>query len=344
MSSTFTLIRSILLILFCVVFFVLWGSLEQTQAAGPATMTVEPAAATHQVGQSFTASIRINGNGSPFIVAEATVAVTPNLEIEDLTFGDCSFTFIKTPTVQNPSFTGGIPGGSSEGCTVYTMTLRPISPGNGAITLSNGAVKSSTDASELLSSYQNATYLLTTSASNNVPPPLQPAVVQSNPESNPGPQTSTQSQPAGGYTVLVSILGENGKAAEGDSIVLYSGESGTVVATAQTDENGQVILAGIEPGTYNIVVARGTEKVAEQIITVSGENPEMKFTLKTTKSLSPTDSNSDSKTTRNILLSLLLLGILIIVGSVGYILWRKKKKNQTLPPSQPITLDPPTNA
>lgn len=170
------LIASVGLLLFLVVSFTLpfnKGLFSQifsrpnSHAAGALTamMHLTPMTQSVVVNTPFTVSLSIDGGGQSFNAAAVTVATSSNLTVQNLSMGDCGFSFIPTsdtPTATKPSFQGAaLLGSSSTGCTVYTLTLLPTSVGAATITLSGAQVLSSVDASNILMSADNGTYTIT---------------------------------------------------------------------------------------------------------------------------------------------------------------------------------------
>lgn len=143
-----------------------------------ATINTSPAGSSVTVGTSFTVDVSVNGGGQAFNAAQATVAVSANLSITSLanpSSNACNFTYTQTPTTTNPSFAGAILSSSATSCTVYTLTLTPLSAGTGTITFTNGSVKAYSNNGEILSSVQNGSYTVTaptpTPTPTNTPTP-----------------------------------------------------------------------------------------------------------------------------------------------------------------------------
>lgn len=132
--------------------------LGNPQISQTASMKLEPSSGDHLVGQTFQVALKIDGGGTLFNAAQVSMSTTPNLKIENLTFGDCGFALVESPTNTNPSFAGVILGGSSTSCTVYTLTVKALSVGDGKITLSNAKVKSYGNATEILSTITSGEY------------------------------------------------------------------------------------------------------------------------------------------------------------------------------------------
>ena len=142
------------------------GSVGQT-----ATITTNPSAQSVPVGTPFQVAIMVNGNGTAFNAAQATVTVSSNLTVNSLTNGNCNYVYTQTPTAQNPSFAGAILSTSSSACTVYTLTLTPNAAGTGTINFSGASVKAYSDSSEILSGITNGSYTLTSVLPTSTPVP-----------------------------------------------------------------------------------------------------------------------------------------------------------------------------
>ncbi len=156
--------------------------------AAAATIGASPASSTVTVGTPFTVNVTVNGGGTAFNAAQATVAVSSNLTVSGLaspSASPCNFTYAgQAPGISNPSFAGAILAGSSTSCNVYTLTLTPNAAGTGTITFTNGSVKAYANNAEILSSVQNGTYTLSVAAPTNTPTPI--------PTSTPIPPTPTR--------------------------------------------------------------------------------------------------------------------------------------------------------
>lgn len=129
--------------------------------AADGVITVSPHTGNYTTDQIFSVDVGIDGGGTPFNAAKATVSISSGLGIQDVTIGDCDFAFVKTPTQADPSFAGVILGGSSNSCTVYTLTLKAVSSGTAGITLFDTAVTSYKGAVKIPLSTQYGKYTIT---------------------------------------------------------------------------------------------------------------------------------------------------------------------------------------
>lgn len=127
-------------------------------------ISASPSSSSVSVGTPFNVDVTLNSaSDSAFNAAQSTVTVSSNLSvtgIHNAISNACNFQYTKHPTPTNPSFAGAIFGGSSTGCTVYTMTLTPTATGTGTIAFTNGSIKAYSDNSEILTGVQNGSYTI----------------------------------------------------------------------------------------------------------------------------------------------------------------------------------------
>lgn len=272
--------------------------------AANTTMGFVPSSGTYD--KPFAVSLVIDGNGDKFNAAQATVNLSDNLVIQDLTFGDCNFSFLKTPSIQNPSFEGVLMGTNSTKCTVYILTLAPTTKGkNGSLSLSKATVKRYGDAAEVLSSTKNGSYVLT-------------AVIQSS--SALGTQLKNTSQD-GLYTLYLKVFAANHTPVPHATVIL------TQIATkdqeqAITDSTGVAHFSNLKQGLYDAVVNEGRNKVGEIVINVTGANHVLavgiNLAFQKTNPLLKTNSLINTITTNplipvGILIPGIILGIVIAI-------------------------------
>lgn len=166
--------------------------------AASATIGTSPATASLTVGTPINVTVTVNGGGTAFNAAQATVAVSSNLTISGVAApasNPCNFNYAgQAPGIANPSFAGAILSGSSTSCNVYTLTLTPNAAGTGTITITNGSVKAYSNNSEIFSSAQNGTYIITVQAPTptNTPVPTGTPVPTNTPTPTPVPPTPTR--------------------------------------------------------------------------------------------------------------------------------------------------------
>lgn len=249
-----------------------------------------PSLGSYQVGTPFTTEIFINGHGDLFNAAQATVAVSSNLSIKDITIGDCNFSFITTPTITNPSFLGVILGGSSKNCTLYTLTLLPISPGKGIITISNASVKSYITAQNTLLLSQNGNFTLNPSASGvTIAPDIitqeSQAIDQNSPYSVTVRAVNNENNPIGGITVLLDPVQAIAPSMQKKTSVVT--EIPTVPSvtesseqTAVTDTKGIAKFFNVPKGVHTVVIANNTAPLNKEIFNVAGTNHTLTLGIK----------------------------------------------------------------
>jgi hypothetical protein len=169
--------------------------------------------------------------------------------------GDCNFSFLKTPTVQNPSFAGVIFSNSATKCTVYTLTLVPTVKGNATVSLVKPTVRRFGDAANVLSATSNGSYTLTAALQA-------PSVL--------GTQASQGSQ-NGLYTVFLKVHSSQNSPVT-DAAVTLTTVSGKNKQQETTDPTGTVHFSNLQAGIYDATVMENNTKAGETIINVSGQN------------------------------------------------------------------------
>lgn len=143
-----------------------------TPTPAPVVIAVSPSSSNVTVGTPFNVDVVVNGGGQIFNAAQATVSLSSNLTVSSLhnpTANACNLQYTQTPSASNTSFAGAIFNGSSTNCKVYSLTIIPSSVGTGTITLTNGAIKSYADASEILTGVTNGTYTITSATPTPLP-------------------------------------------------------------------------------------------------------------------------------------------------------------------------------
>lgn len=251
------LIRYILTFIKFSVFWLLLGvgaiSAAPAFAAGSATISVSPATGSYQVGQAFSVNLSVNGGGSNFNAVAADVTLSPNLSVQSITPGDCSFTLVRPYSPANPSFAGAVLTGFSQGCTVYTMNVVAKSKGTGTIALSKGSVevptgKTPTDVAELLSSMKGGSYTITGSALN---------------------YPSGSAAPVSAYTLQVQVVDANNTPVPGVPVLLLLQKDSIQSATGT---NGIATFNSLARGVYSLTSSFRGEKINQNVM-VDGSNP-----------------------------------------------------------------------
>ena len=244
--------------------FIMLG-LKNAGSADAASIFPSPDKGNYSVGQTFTTSIVVDGEGTAFNAAKVSIAPSKNIQIQDITLGDCDFAFVNTPTVNNLSFTGVILGGLSTKCTVYTLTLKALGLGQEYLSLSNGSVKAYKKSSEILSSLKNGVY--TISGSSNA---------QVNSASGVGElaERSGKSQTTEGtgndYKVILGVKNEDGSPLPGAMVVLVSQESKEY--RELSDAQGIVEFSNIPKGIYKVKTVFKDGKISEKVLNIDGAN------------------------------------------------------------------------
>jgi hypothetical protein len=239
-------------------FFISFTTIQPVFAAG-ATIALSPQSGSY--GKPFKVNLIVNGNGDKFNAAQATVSISSNFKIQDLELGDCNFSFLKTPTVQDPSFAGIIISTYSTKCTAYTLTLVPIQKGKAIITLSKGSIKRYGDAHEIFSSAVNGTYIVTGVAKDTAPL---------------GTEAKNTSQ-NGLYTLYLKVIASNNPVQ--NATVILNAVSKENNQQAPTDNTGTAHFSNLKSGVYDATVKQGFNKVGETIVNVSGANHILSLTI-----------------------------------------------------------------
>ncbi len=263
--------------------------------ASGATINLSPQNGSY--GKPFSVHVVVNGNGQPFNAAQATVSLSSNLSVQNLVTGDCSFSFLQTPTITNPSFAGVLLGKSSKQCTVYTMTLAPLAKGTGTITLSKGSVRRFGDAVNILSEMQSGTYTLTSAVKVS-------------------PQPTVAPSQGGLYSLLLTLQTAKQTPLLNTAVTLKA------VATTQpkegkTDNQGRVQFTNLQPGIYDALV---TNYPGDHILNVRGNN----HTLILGITVEP-QQNLLTRAFSNPFV-LLLLGGILGGGAIGLFLWMRRRE------------------
>lgn len=266
----------------------------------------------------FTVDLIIDGHGDKFNAAQATVNIPSNLTVQNLVLGDCNFSFLHTPSIQDPSFEGVRVASASTKCTVYKITLAPKEKGNATLSLSKTAVKRYGDAAEVLSSTNKGSYTLTGVSS------------EASPTSEKQGKSTSQD---GLYTVYLKVY-TNDKTPATNASVSLSAISMKKQLQATTDNTGTAHFSNLQAGVYDAIVKQGFNKVGETIINVSGSNHilTLGINLETQQNnpLMKTQSVFSTITTNPLfLLGSLVVGVIVgvvIAFAVIKILGKKKVK------------------
>lgn len=290
-------------------FFVVFIFSVKTSFAASTTIGFSPDKGSF--GKPFSVDLVIDGHGDKFNATQATVTPSSNLAIKDLSLGDCNFSFLKTPTIQNPSFAGIIISTYANKCTAYTLTLVPVKKGTATILLSKGSVKRYGDAANILSSINDASYNLTAALKD-------PQVL--------GTQTLQNNR----YAVNLTILNSENTPASDVTVTLNS-VSNKNNQTKNTDPSGKVQFTNIKKGIYEAIVMKNNTKIGANIINVSGTNHVLALSInlaaQKNNSLLKTGSLLNSLASNPLFIGIaLLIGIALGIGVTILILKLKNKK------------------
>lgn len=217
-----------------------------------AEIVASPSSTTATVGTPFTVDVAVTDTGEAFNAARATVTKSSNLSITGInppSTNACNFTYTKSPTVSDPSFAGAILGGSSTGCTVYTMTLTPTTAGTGAITFDSPSIKAYADSSEILTGKVDGSFTL-----QAAPTPTPTSYV---------PQLTIDSILP---TYATSYTLSGGKDSSISHVFVNSSETGVSFPTNITWQVSKTVSLG--DNSFTIYGSDGTNQTATQTVVV----------------------------------------------------------------------------
>lgn len=251
------------------------------------TINLSPSSGSFQPNRPFAVDVVIDEKEYAFNAAQATVTLSDNLSVSDVVLGNCDFSFIKTPSVQNPSFVGVILGGLKKNCTVYSLTLLPSGSDKASITISDGSIKRHGNAAELLTAVQYGSYTIDTGNIGS----LISNIFSNNSGSNQFvPATADAATLASGedvedYTIAVKVVDEKNEPIREASVVLKPQlqATETTVQEAKTNEAGIVEFKGVDPNIYTVSAKHNDKLIAEHIINAKGSNPVLALGLQENK-------------------------------------------------------------
>lgn len=286
----------------------------QNVFAGNSTISVDPSSGS--ITQPFIVKVIIDGHGDKFNAAQANVALSSNLKIQDLILGDCNFSFLHTPSAEDPSFAGIIIQNYSTKCTVYSMTLIPTAKGNGTITFSKEQIKRYGDAKEIFSQATNGSYTLGAAI---------------NPSSLISAKNNTVSS-AGLYSLNLGVYKSNKPVS--NATVTLNTVSSKNKQQVTTDNTGTAHYVNLKEGVYDAIVTQDFTKVDETIVNVTGPNHILTLAInidtQKTNPLMKTGSMFNAVTTNPLIfMVILIVGIIIGVGiallAIKLLMNRRKK-------------------
>jgi hypothetical protein len=153
------------------------------QVAPQSAMFISPSSQTIQPGSTFTVSLGIKSL-DPFNVAQANIAVSSNLLVKSIlypTVGLCKFSYIKIPSLLNPSFLGGIIGNNSQSCSVYQLVIQALAVGTGTINVTDVHIISASTHTDESTTITNGTYYI----ANPTPTPTATPIPTNTPTPSP---------------------------------------------------------------------------------------------------------------------------------------------------------------
>ena len=277
-----------------------------SKSAFAANTTIEFSPKNGSFNKPFTVDLVIDGHGDKFNAAEATVLSSSNLAIKDLSLGDCNFSFLQTPSIQNPSFAGVIISTYTTKCTAYTLTLVPTTKGKASLELAKASVKRYGDAANILSSISNASYDLTSALQR-------PSLLD------------TQTQQNNEYTLLLTVLASENSPASHVTVTLNSVSIKNKIQKT-TDQSGKIQFTGLQKGVYDAVITENNNKVGENIVNINGTNKILSLSINLAAQKNnpllkgPQSFINTLKNSPFFLIGALVLGIILGVGITVLIL------------------------
>lgn len=282
------------------------------------TISVTPGTGNYANGQLFSIAIKIDGEGTSFNAAKATVTTSSTINIQGLSLGDCGFAFVKTPTKGDPSFAGVILGGSTKNCIVFTLQLKAVRLGTGNVTISDASIKSYSGANELLSSIKGGSYIIAEASSSTV---------TTSSELTPTQAPLLAANGIKQYDISYTVSLPNNIPVSEVSVILDPELPDKMTAIlAQIPDNPATIIAtfqDVPEGVHTITTFHKNKPLSTQIVNVTGANRNLEFGI-TAKRASPIWIWY--------VLTAVIIGGIGIAGLVTYLFYRKKISQKTNPP------------
>ena len=223
-----------------------------TVFAAETSMSFSPSSGSY--GKPFTINLVLDGHGDKFNAAQATIKASSQVKVQDITLGDCNFSFITTPTSKDLSFAGVILSSYAQKCTVYSAKVIPTEKGKADISITAGSVKRYGDAAEIFGSKQNAAYAITDVSKE----------IDTLGSKDKQPQKDK-------YSLLLKIQAKDEKQLQNAEVILTP-VSKKDVLKKKIDTKHTVHFENIASGIYDVTVENNNKKVGETIINVSGSN------------------------------------------------------------------------
>lgn len=274
------------------------------------TISVVPPSGTFADGEKFQAQIRIDGGGTAFNAAKASVNVSENLIIEGVTLGDCGFAFVDTPSVSTLSFAGVILGESATSCNAYSIVLRVSGSNNGYVFISEGSIKAYNGAAEILDKLSNSSYTFVPSTGNNNLTVLKVTPTQQPLMSNEGQKM---------YRLIYSIPSDKSSQAINLSVVLDLSLPTQMIASISPLPSDPLVLAAVfdnvSEGVHTVDILDGSSKVSSEIVNVEGESREISLGV------------TPKKTTSTLLMAIIIaVGVIVLISAsvIGFVFYTKR--------------------
>jgi hypothetical protein len=241
-----------------------------------ATISLSPSASTITVNQPFTVDVILNEQTDRFNAAQANVTLSSNLTVSDMVLGNCNFSFIKTPSTQNPSFVGVTLGDSKNNCRVYTLTILPTGSSNGTISITDGSVKRNGDAAELLTAVRNGEYTVNSGNIANALTSVFTNAVQETPFTPVTANAATieVEEDLESYTVAVKVVDAQNLPLK-DAVVTLKPQlqaTSTTVQQVKTNSQGVAEFKAVDRNVYTVKASHNDKIVAEHIINTKGSS------------------------------------------------------------------------
>jgi hypothetical protein len=145
--------KIILLLVIVIVLFV-----GQNVLADTATLFVEPASVTKNVGETFNANVQVNPAGNKVCVVKGTLTFD-NLTCQSVLIASGLPATI-TPTCESPNFSVGIPGCATSAKNILQVSVKGTKEGQGSLSFAN--VKIAGEGAYITFSQQPGSYTIKT--------------------------------------------------------------------------------------------------------------------------------------------------------------------------------------
>jgi hypothetical protein len=244
-----------------------------------ATINLSPSSGTYPATRPFSVAMVINEQTDSFNAAQAGVTVSNNLTVADLVLGDCGFSFVKTPTIQDPSYVGVLLGSSKKSCTVYTLTLIPSGSDDGTVTLSDASVKRYGDAKELITAVSLGKYSVGSASIGTLLSEILPNNTTDNqliPVTN-AAATIQSGQDQSAYTVDIKVTDDSNNPLKNATVQLSPQlqAKDTAQQTTTTNDKGVATFKGVSPNVYTVEATSGDKLIAQAVFNAKGSNQQL---------------------------------------------------------------------